>query len=169
MCWKLSRRVLGDVSCALTHLSASPWLQAFTSPKKIKVQQAKGGIPSTNMFQNENLISTNKVKTAHLNKSLFKREHSSKMVLYPVRKVTILHLTAANEASGSTLRKEAASSVSDAMCISYATHMSTHIESTFPIRHQILLWKNTGCIPEETKLICCFSPQHFYTENQLRV
>lgn len=60
--------------------------------------------------------------------------------------------------------EEAASSVSDTMYISYATHMSIHTENTFPIRLQLLLWKNTWLSTRGNKINMFFSPPSISTQ-----
>lgn len=157
MCWKqlAARRVLGEVLYALTLLSASLWLWAFAGLAR-EIQSSKGKRKhsthkSGNTFWDEYLISSNRAKVAHLNKSLCKREceHSSKTVLHAVKAGHSSKLTPANEASGSTFSEEGCQ-----FCLWCHVHqlcyMSTCTENTFPIRLHILLWKNTGLVPEET-------------------
>lgn len=106
-------------------LSEPLCLWAFAGPGKFKVQKAKGSTVSANcnMFRNENLISSNRAKIAHLNKRLYKRdyEHSSKLVPHTVRAGHSSNLHQLTKHLAAHSAKKAANAVSDAMYITYAT------------------------------------------------
>lgn len=120
-----------------------------------------------NMFRNENLISSNRAKIAHLNKRLCKREyeHSSKLVLHTVRAGQSSNLHQLTKHLAAHSAKKAANSVSDAMYITYAACPHA-LRARFQLDFTSCFEKTLAQHQRKHNEYAFF--QHFCTQDQLR-